>query len=253
MSFESTLPNPGIRANYIKLKYNGKEEQEMSRQNLTRLDYGARFYDAQLGRFHSIDPLSEKFSYQSPFVYAANNPILYIDKNGEEAITATVAVTAGVAALAVASVAYVAYYAATNPPPALNLTDFKQSLKTDISSILSYSPEYKEQQKREQKNRESLDRSQLEVAKSIQDHIGSPSPDGTPDPKRNPSTLGMIVVTTGLTATAIMDIVSDYLSNDNKDENKENKGPVLKNNDSDSLVNENQDDLFWESSYTEER
>jgi RHS repeat-associated protein len=82
MSFESTLPNPGIRANYNKLKYNGKEEQEMSRQNLTRLDYGARFYDAQIGRFHSVDPVADNFSYQSPYVYASNNPIRYIDVMG---------------------------------------------------------------------------------------------------------------------------------------------------------------------------
>jgi len=79
ISFESTLPNPGIRANYNKLKYNSKEEQEMPGK---WLDYGARFYDAQLGRFHSVDPLADNFSYQSPYVYASNNPIRYIDVMG---------------------------------------------------------------------------------------------------------------------------------------------------------------------------
>ena len=59
--------------------YNGKEEQPMPG---FWLDYGARFYDPQLGRFHSLDLLSEKFSFQSIYVYGANNPIRFIDFNG---------------------------------------------------------------------------------------------------------------------------------------------------------------------------
>ena len=61
--------------------YNGKERQKEMREGW--YDYGARFYDAQIARFHTLDPLSEKYSFQSPFVYAANNPIIYIDENGE--------------------------------------------------------------------------------------------------------------------------------------------------------------------------
>ncbi len=64
-----------------KYLYNGKELQ--ADFGLDWYDYGARFYDAGLGRFVSIDPLSEKYIFQAPFIYAINNPVMFPDINGE--------------------------------------------------------------------------------------------------------------------------------------------------------------------------
>ncbi len=65
-----------------RFQYNGKEKQpELS---LNWIDYGARNYDAQIGRWHSIDGMAEKYISFSPYHYCANNPIRNYDIDGNE-------------------------------------------------------------------------------------------------------------------------------------------------------------------------
>jgi RHS repeat-associated protein len=70
---------PFAEDNDNKYLYNGKEF--IDDYGLGWYDYGARMYDAALERFHTLDSKAESFQFQSPFAYAANNPILFIDKN----------------------------------------------------------------------------------------------------------------------------------------------------------------------------
>ncbi|HAF28640.1 MAG TPA: hypothetical protein DCG75_06290 [Bacteroidales bacterium] len=67
-----------------KFKYNGKELQDdlIGSNSLDLYDYGARFYDAALGRWHVIDPMCELARRWTPYQYAYSNPIRYIDHDG---------------------------------------------------------------------------------------------------------------------------------------------------------------------------
>jgi RHS repeat-associated protein len=64
-----------------KFTYNGKEKQDQF--GLGWLDYGARNYQADIGRFTKVDRFAHKYFALTPYQYGGNNPISFVDLNGD--------------------------------------------------------------------------------------------------------------------------------------------------------------------------
>ncbi len=77
LTFNSSERSGHTTNNFL---YNGKELQ--TDLNLGWYDYGARMYDASIGRWHVEDPMADKYTSISPYDYVGGNPVNRIDPDG---------------------------------------------------------------------------------------------------------------------------------------------------------------------------
>jgi RHS repeat-associated protein len=80
MAFEGPWLQNDATARDNKYQYNGKELNDDFGLNWN--DYGARWYDAGIGRWNAVDPLAEKMSSWSSFNYVFDNPTRLTDPTG---------------------------------------------------------------------------------------------------------------------------------------------------------------------------
>jgi len=78
------MPGRKFSSNGYRYGFNGKEKDGEIKGEGNSYDFGSRsLYDPRLNRFISVDPRYREFVGMSPYAFAGNNPILFIDKDGE--------------------------------------------------------------------------------------------------------------------------------------------------------------------------
>ncbi|MEA3496493.1 MAG: RHS repeat-associated core domain-containing protein, partial [Bacteroidota bacterium] len=76
--------NRGYSLAEYRFGFNGMESDNEIKGNGNSLDFGARIYDARLGKWLAVDPYNGKYPDLSPYHFGYNNPIITIDPNGKE-------------------------------------------------------------------------------------------------------------------------------------------------------------------------
>jgi RHS repeat-associated protein len=85
--FGMAMPGRQVSADKYRYGFNGKEKDK-NINSLTAYDYGFRIYNPAIGKFLSVDPLTQSYPWYTPYQFAGNSPILNIDVDGlEEATT----------------------------------------------------------------------------------------------------------------------------------------------------------------------
>lgn len=84
--FGMPMPNRtySLSSSKYRFGFNGKEKENDLYGEGNAYDYSSRMYDSRIGKWLSVDPLSNKYPSLSPYHFCANNPIIFKDPDGKE-------------------------------------------------------------------------------------------------------------------------------------------------------------------------
>jgi RHS repeat-associated protein len=83
-AFGMQMPERSFSVGKCRFGFNGKENDNEIKGVGDQQDYGLRIYDPRLGKFLSVDPLTKKYPWYTPYQFAGNKPIQFIDLDGGE-------------------------------------------------------------------------------------------------------------------------------------------------------------------------
>jgi RHS repeat-associated protein len=78
------MPGRVFSSGSYRYGFNGKENDNEVKGTGNQQDYGMRIYDPRVGRFLSVDPLTAHYPWYTPYQFAGNKPIQFIDLDGAE-------------------------------------------------------------------------------------------------------------------------------------------------------------------------
>jgi RHS repeat-associated protein len=82
--FGMLMPDRKWNLNSYRFGFNGKENDNEVKGEGNQQDYGMRIYDQRVGRFLSVDPLTQKYPELTPYQFSSNRPIDGADLDGME-------------------------------------------------------------------------------------------------------------------------------------------------------------------------
>lgn len=86
--FGMNIPDRSMGLSNYRYGFSGKEKDDEIKGAGNNYDFGARFYDARIGRWLSEDPLARKYASLSPYNFVANNPLMLVDPDGRRIVFA---------------------------------------------------------------------------------------------------------------------------------------------------------------------
>ncbi|MEZ4775861.1 MAG: RHS repeat-associated core domain-containing protein [Bacteroidia bacterium] len=132
--FGAPMPGRSLNLGDYRFGFNGKESDGEISGDGNSYDFGARVYDSRIGRWLSRDPLEGKYPGMSPYAAFNDNPILYIDPDGNDGRISVTITNDGTVHIKLATTVHVIGEAATS-----NTVKLLQNKFNSIDRSLSFS------------------------------------------------------------------------------------------------------------------